>query len=344
MHEAQISLAVRLFTKKDVETLDYTKAVSIYSQTTGPSCKTDARQITYWASRYNNEFEDKLLIYGLYKNKEVVGFLLAFYFEDESLLVVDHIAIQQDKRSSAIFMQFTELVKSHLFDLDININYVFAEIVDDQNGHPMLHSAHAFIRLLKWSKFKVAKIKYTIPSSEWDEPERVTKGTLMVYCLNGVKQIPKERFLILINTLLYKLYLRWYQPFLGRNYKQYVSHLDNIFESYKKCLQSNTGVILNGYLTSEYNPPLEKEDIHHVNTHSKTLRLVVGSSIFIMLMLATVIGLSSYTETDLKTSIFLFVVTTFIFISISSIYNPEAKVPMKELKELIQSFFSKNKP
>lgn len=341
MHAAEVSLGVRLFTEGDVGTLDYAKALGIYAQSTGPACKTDTRQITYWASRYNKDYEDKILIYGLYKNDEVIGFLLAFYFVEESLLVVDHIAVESSKRSYATFMLFSELVKSDLYSYGYDIKYVLVEVVDDSFGHPMPYSAYSFIRLLKIVGFKVAKINYMIPSSEKDEPERTTKGVLMVYCQTGAKEVPRDRFLILVNAILYKLYYRWYEPFLGGNKNKYKIHLDKLYSLYRDSIKLGRNIILNGYNGIDDIQLIEKEDIYIVDHSQKSLKPVLISIASVMLLFILIIGSAMLTNYDLKLMSIIFVVATVTYISISGIFMSGARSTLKDLNGFFSSFFNK---
>lgn len=338
MKSLKLSYAVKLFRSHEFDSKDYLEALNIYAQSTGPTCKTDTRQISHWAERYNDIFDDKLLIFGLYQDKKVVGFALGFYFIDEKSLVMDHFAIDKKYRGKSSFLQFVDLIDMHLAELKLEVNYTMIEVVDINYSDPMLFDPHSFIRLLKWIDFRVAKIKYKIPSSDILSPNVSTDAVLMVHTKNSAKRIPSQTLLVLMNMILNKLYLRWYSPFMGKRLGEYEDHLNDLLYGYKKICKSKDDIILNGYKK----PSRSLESFIEVGSEkTPSIKYVWLSFLAIVLFSLSLLLLPTYTSVNPKLVIPVFSLVTMCFVLVCLIWLPNMKPLTVEIKNILSSFFTK---
>ena len=61
---------------------DFVKALGIYAQYTPVSERIDSNEIVFWNERYNQAYSpDRLLLFGLQVNSEIVGFAEAVWLE-----------------------------------------------------------------------------------------------------------------------------------------------------------------------------------------------------------------------------------------------------------------------
>lgn len=338
MKSLKLSYAVKLFQNHEFDSRDYLEALNIYAQSTGPTCKTDTRQISHWAERYNDSFDDELLIFGLYQDKKVVGFALGFYFIDEKALVMDHFAIEKKYRGKSSFLQFVDLIDMHLTELKFEVDYTMIEVVDINYSDPMLFDPYSFIRLLKWIDFRVAKIKYRIPSSDIQSPNVSTDAVLMVHTRNSAKRIPSQTLLMLMKMILDKLYLRWYSPFMGKRLGEYEDHISDLFDGYKKVCKSNSDIILNGY----HKPSRSIDNVAEKNSSTtSSIKYVWLSFLAIVAFSLGLLMLPIYTGVNPKLVVPVFSLVTMCFVVVCLIWLPNMKPLTTEIKNILSSFFTK---
>lgn len=338
MKSVKLSYAVRIFQDNEFDSKDYLEALDIYAQSTGPTCKTDTRQISHWAAKYDGMFDDKLLIFCLYLNNKVVGFAMGFYFMDEKTLVMDHFAIDKKHRGKSSFLQFVDLIKMNLTDLKFEIDYTIIEVVDVNYSDPMLFDPYSFIRLLKWIDFRVAKIKYKIPSSDYRTPSVSTDGVLMVHTKNSAKKIPAQTLFSLLNMVLNKLYLRWYSPFMGKRLGEYEDHLLDISDGYKKVCKPNSDIVLNGYHKSSR---LLDEVSEKDSNETANIQFMWLSFLAIVLFSLGLLLLPTYTSVNPKLVIPIFSLVTICFVIMCLIWFPNMRPLAAEIKNILSSFLTK---
>jgi hypothetical protein len=128
--------SLECFDRKSVNSVAFDKALAIYRDTTGGRVKTDASQIVYWAERKSTDFSPKgdyVEVFGLLRDRQVIGFALAFYIPEQKLYVVDHVAITPSARSMTAFDRFCDLIEGHVKRAGVDVEYGVAEVSMDMN-------------------------------------------------------------------------------------------------------------------------------------------------------------------------------------------------------------------
>jgi hypothetical protein len=226
----------------------YAQVEKVYIESMGLTARTNTNEIVYWRDRYNGLFEksgDRLYVYGLLKEREVIGFALVFYFKSQNLLVVDHITITEPERHFGAFFYFKELIAQHIADEGLQVDYVLVEIVTSKEGDPHPVEPHLLIELLKQREFKVVKMPYYTPSIKEDDYQHKIDTILMIMRHDRGDRISAGRMLALLECLLFDLYLRWYTPH-SKDLRGFRRQLNSLFAMYREELSTEEYGTLNG--------------------------------------------------------------------------------------------------
>jgi hypothetical protein len=251
MLTAREEYSLRRFDARSVKTTAFDKAIRIYSDTTGGRVKTDASQIVYWAERKDTEFSkdgDQVHVLGLMRDREIVGFALAFYVAEQRLFVVDHIAVTPAVRSMTAFEKFCELIGQHPKNESLYVDYFVVEVSDDVNEADPLLNAETLIRLLQIVGCRVAECSYFTPSADKNPPYNPLRAKLLLHTTAETK-ISGSKLLAIVSAMHNGLYKNWYRPF-AQDYDKYCAHLRDIWHLVERDLGNKEYVVLSGH------PPL----------------------------------------------------------------------------------------
>jgi hypothetical protein len=247
MLTAREEYSLRSFDGRSTKTAAFDKAIRIYCDTTGGGVKTDASQIVYWAER-DKEFSrggDRVYVLGLLRDREIVGFALAFYIFEQRLFVVDHIAITPSVRSMTAFEKFCELIRQHVKSEALYVDYFVAEVSADVNeGDPLLNF-ETLTRLLQIVGFRVVETPYLTPSAERIPPYRPVKAKLMLHSIAETK-MSGAKLLGIVRSMHDGLYKNWYRSF-AKDFEKYCSHLREIADLVERDIGNKEYVMLNGH-------------------------------------------------------------------------------------------------
>lgn len=251
---------------------DFIQGLNIYSRNIESSIRTSTNEIIYWVDQYNKTFNDSFFTFGLYQNNTLIGFTQVAHFKSELILAIDYMVIDELYRGNNTFYVFVNLIREYFIDFEIN--FVIAEIVYNNIGLEPSEKARYLIRLLKMAHFKVIKAPYFQPMLGTSNIESEMKAVLMLYSSGEFDQIKKETYELIVNTIYYKHYLRWYDEFLSdKNKADYINGLNKLYELIFLEIKDKKYIELNGhhYLPSE--PVLKVKK--NVNKVAVTI-LVIG--------------------------------------------------------------------
>jgi hypothetical protein len=248
MLTARDEFSLRRFDRRSVKSAAFDRAIEIYCDTTGGGVKTDATQIVYWAERRDEEFSDKgdqVHILGLLREREVIGFALAFYLATQKLFVVDHIAITPTARSLTAFERFCDLIGRYAKDEVPYINYFVGEVSIDVNEADPLFNPETLTRLLQIKGFRVVDCAYITPSAGRYPAYRPVTAKLLLHSVAETR-IATETVLSIVEDMHQGLYKNWYRPF-AQNFEEYCAHLRQIREQIRIDFGNKEYVSLSGH-------------------------------------------------------------------------------------------------
>jgi len=342
MYESSLTFGIRLFDTSATKNPDFFTALRIYSENMGPTSKTDVNQIVYWIERLELFKPDYILSYGLYRNGIIIGFALAFYIAEEKLLIIDHLVIDPNYRSNGSFFQFADLIKNHVNDKGLFIDYAAVEVVDSEFGQTMLFESNLLVRLLKLIGFKAAVVKYYIPNTEIINCKIKVNGTLMLYSSEGAAFIRTEYYLKVVSAILFKLYHKWYKPFFMERIKEYDDALNDILSIYKTSLARSDKVELNGIKHLAYVPEHKKGEIVS-NPMDPAIRTILLS--FATVIASWLIGILLMNKFNISMylGIVILVVFSLVFLFMASIWIPDARITTREAVKVLKTLLANKK-
>lgn len=279
--DENISIAYSLHRYTSSKDSDLIKGLNIYSKNIEPTIRTNTSEILFWLDEYNKLFSDFFFVFGFYQNKKLIGFTQVALFKEEGILVIDYMVIDEPFRGNNTFFEFTSQVRKYF--INYAFNYVIAEIVYNNEGPEPSEKSKNLIRLLKIAHFKVIKAPYYQPMLGVTNFESEMKAVLMIYNVGDHDRIKKETYNMIVNTIYYKHYLRWYDKFLiDQNKINYINALGRLFAKIQSEIEDKSFIELNGH--------------HHLPTESpvipkKTLNKFLVASLVILLFLILFSGL-----------------------------------------------------
>ncbi len=294
----------RFDNSKDIE---FISGLNIYSKNIESSIRTNSSEIIYWLDNYNNEFPDSFFVFGFYRNKTIIGFSQSVYFKDEGLLVVDYMVIEKQFRGTNTFYEFVNQIR--LYFINYELNFVVTEVVYNNDDIEPSEKSKNLIRLLKIAHFKVAKGPYFQPMLGVNNFESEMRAVLMIYYTGEHNKIKKETFLMIVNTIYYKHYLRWYDHFLTEHNKAtYINGLSHLCDKLHDEIKNKSFIELNGHHNLPSEPvPIAKKPLNKFLIGLIVLVLFV--SLFSGLLLLYIF-LKSQLNVELDVQIAILVATT----------------------------------
>jgi hypothetical protein len=226
---------------------EFLKALKLYSENIEPSYRTDSKEIMYWIENYRKKFKDSFYALGFYYNDIMIGFSELAYFVDEKFIIVDYIVIDKNFRRNNTFFEFIHQIKEFLSKENLVFNYIVCEVgCYFENVEPP-EASKLIIRLLKQNGFGVVKCRYYAPRLGLTNYESEVIAILMIYGNETIKQIKKETLLLIINSIYYKYYFRWYKVFMNeKEIITYKSMLDSLMLKIEKGLNHKEIIDING--------------------------------------------------------------------------------------------------
>ncbi|QXV63718.1 hypothetical protein INP83_11420 [Mucilaginibacter sp. 21P] len=226
---------------------DLLNALKLYVDYTEPALRTDTKEIMHCLDHWNQDFDDKFYVVGLFLNDKLIGFCEFAYFQVEKLIIVDYLVIHESYRRNNTFYQFIDELRNLISKLRLEFNYIVAEVACYQENLEPPESSKLLIRLLKMSHFGVIKCNYYVPRVGIHDFESEMRSILMVYSANESNQIRKETFFQIVNAIYFKYYQRWHNLFVDDQEKaKYTVELKALIEKMEKQLIRKKTIEING--------------------------------------------------------------------------------------------------
>jgi len=354
MLTSQYDFRLISFGEDEVSAEYYARAERVYLESIGAMARTKTNEIAYWRDRYNSQFAkrgDRLFVYGLELKSEVVGFALVFYFQAHSLVVFDHIAVKEASRQLGAFFEFKKLMAQDLLERNLQIDYVFAEIVTSKRGDPHPINSQLLIQLLKQSDFRVAHIEYYTPSIIEEEYGTKIETALLVRRNDHASQIGSRLLLSLIECVLDDLYIRWYTPH-SKNIKAFKQQIEVLRSFYRDQLKNTEVVELNGNWkeahvpVSTAKPPVNTRRKPTVKQPESEFRGLPATALIIFLVLLTsaaLAGLSYESGFSAEKTLTFFIASLFALLVILGIWHRAAASQAKTVLRLLSKLLGHDK-
>ncbi|MES2003136.1 MAG: GNAT family N-acetyltransferase [Bacteroidota bacterium] len=316
-----------------------TKALSIYSQNIDPLIRTDTREILYWLDNYNQHFTDRFYLVGLFLNDTIVGYAQFAYFKEERIIFIDYLAIDKQYRKNNTFYEFLEKLKEFFAEESLYHTYIIAEVGYYKENNVPTEITRNLIRLLKMSGFGVIKMTYYQPMLGRHNYETELSTILMLYTANDIKQIKKETYGLILDTIYYKHYKRWYDKFLSdKEQAIYITRLEQLRSKIEDNMKRKEYIEINGYASLFVTPNTAAAPKNYL----KVAKLIAVAVIFAVIS----IGFGSIVffakkkfnlDSDSIKLISIFSLISVVFIT-SVLYNSKSESFIDTIERLIKLF------
>ena len=324
MYKCVISPSYKLVQFDNHESSDFIDALHIYSNNIPSELRTSTNEIITWFNDYNKEFSDKLMLFGLYEENKLIGFSQQIFFKKENFIVIDYMVIDEAYRGNHTFHMFIALLEKFYKEYKYEYDFIITEI-DIKNN--------VLARLLRLNSFGEIQSKYFQPQLGLSNHDSQLESKLFYYRADEEKNIKLKTLEIIIHTIYYKHYIRWYTKFFTKDeinlYIQKIKSLEiKIFN------ELNTEIIK----VIKDGKQLQKASLF--TTKGKEEVKDTTTVLFVVIIFAACsLGLGKFFELNIS-QLLLFLVSNFaIFLIVYSLFSKKGLVQLKALL----NFFDKIK-
>ena len=301
------------------------RALAIYNNNTPHSEKQSSNTFGYWAANYNETFRDRLFIFSLHKNEEMIGFAEIVVFLDKAFAVLDYMTIEKNQHRANTFYEFFDLIRSFILDSGAIVDNIVAELLTLHDGTPS-QSSVAWESVLRLQGFRRAHAPYYQPQMGLSK-ETESDGFLMIFSNEGVDRIKSETYLDFVYTLYYDHYLRWFTPEMSDNGTEYKKRLDASFKKIRAAIGSSTSVDVNGTIPAIIVSPSRSSK----QPGMEIVAFAVPSIIVVMLMATAMAMLSRLLDIGPYYVIGIFSISVVTYLSIIALAFKTAERVLSKL-------------
>ena len=258
---------------------DFQAALQLYIRLIPGPVRTYSNEIAHWIECYSDFAPDQFCVLGLYHDTSIIGYAQFAYFHRERIIAFDYLLLHEQHRTQGRYFQFIELLKRWVDDQNWEVDYVVAEVAIDLAPHEP-NKQPPLIELFKQAGFAVADCPYYQPQLGLDNEQSDIQAYFLVRSGEGMPSIAATVFIKLVETVYFRHYQRWYQPFLEER-KRYEQVLIKRFSEIKAATANRERIELDGVketVTTEPSPPPPRR--------SRKSRQYVSSVCVAMLVLA----------------------------------------------------------
>jgi len=204
---------------------DFFTALNIYNHVVPVEIKTSTNEITEFidfSSRLNRE----MYFFGLYKDKEVIGYVECAYLFQTKTLVIDYFILQENQIYNSVFYPLYALVMQYFEKSNIDILYKIVEVTSSSSNDANIESRY-LRNLLQSENYKTVQAPYPQPKLGSKNLESNIEMNLMIASAGEINNLRFETYFKIVEDVYFNHYLDWYSCFMAdeefEKYKQHVS-------------------------------------------------------------------------------------------------------------------------
>jgi hypothetical protein len=171
------------------------------------------------------------------------------------------------------------------------------------------------------SNFGVINSPYFQPMLGIKNYESNLQAVLMLYPVDEHRTIKKETFLLILKSIYYKHYCRWYAMFLNeQDTLDYSHHVHSLFDKVSEKVKNNVSIQLNGYDDILYEKGLEKPE----RVPKKILYFLLGFTVLIGLLGVIAFSLRRVFGMEYKDQFYFLIFASLVYLAVLSIFSSKA--------------------
>jgi N-acetylglutamate synthase-like GNAT family acetyltransferase len=180
----------------------------------------DSNELIYWIDNYNTKFEDKMYVYVIKSNNDVIGYLQFTHFINK-FVFLDYLIVMKNSRTKERMKDIYEQVYNEIYKT--GCKSIVLECGNEMNQHDAIVRLYEIMGFNKFNvDYKEPKIDVDLVNQKlsWQElPSTLMSNDTGLISLN------------VIRTIYFDHYLRWYSLY-GMDYTDYISFLHKLIDKY----------------------------------------------------------------------------------------------------------------
>jgi len=314
-----VSCSYRLKHFRSSRDPDFAAALLVYVRNTAACVRTDTNEITYWLDHFEEATGNPFYVFGVYRDRQLIGFAEAAYLVQERLIALDYVVVDEGHRRNNVFYEFVDQLKRYLERAHPEYRLGIAEVgYGPGQKHPSQENC-LVIRLLKLQGFGVIQSVYYQPRLRVDDAESEMQGCLLAYSRPRIDSLRTETYLRIVHALYYSYYLPWKRLNPGAVTK-YKEHLDRLYSWVEQSTGQRREIPVNGHkglLAAPTRKPIMT--VHRAVSFSLQALFVV------ILVMAAMLGLKSFFGLSGTAVAWIYGVAVVSFIAVAGIVSKPAR-------------------
>jgi hypothetical protein len=314
---------------------DFAAALMIYVRNTPSEARTDTNEISYWLGEFSRKFGHDFYVFGFYRDRHLVGFAEAAYFNDSRLIMLDYIVLAENHRTNNVFYEFVDQLKNYLERAHPQYRYAVAEVCYGPSLEYPSSASSLLTRLLKLQGFRVIQARYYQPRLMIDYMESEMRADLLIYSATPIDQMRADTYLSIVRTIYYQYYLAW-KAVAPETVDAYKRHLNDLYSKIESSLKRKTVVPVNGHQIVLAAPKkVTAMTIHRIVSFSAQALSVIVLLTTALLGLKVAFGLSSWSFTA------IYALSLLSFLAVAGIVSKNARIMFSEVVAVAKFVFRK---
>jgi hypothetical protein len=299
------------------------KSLIIYHTSTPQLEATASNEIQYWADHYNEAYDDELFLFSLQSNGVVIGYAQCVYFAAQNFVIIDYMTVDEKHKTVGVFLLFYEQIKEYFTLFDFRYDFIVAEIIQESDG-TYTQSSEFWRAIMALEDFRVVDAEFHQLQLGRTKYETQLPARLLIGGRGTLTSLRRETYLMIVETILFNHYLRWYKPFqTAQEATDYGAKAQVVFDSIRKAVGARErlhlspipGVVLpRGSFNGSYKS--------HKN-------LIIFESLSYLLLLIVLIGSTVALQLSATQVLELAIGALLVRMALLSVFVPEARTSLK---------------
>lgn len=230
---------------------DFITALSIYNHIVSIEIKTATNEITSFIDSGSHS-KREMYFFGLYKDKEVIGYVECAYLFVTKTLVIDYFILKEDKIYNSVFYPLYALLLQYFENNNIDIAYKVVEVNMTPGNEVNIESKY-LRNLLQAENFKIIQAPYPQPKLGNKNLESNIEMNLMISSVGTLNSLRFETYFEIVKDIYTSHYLDWYSFFMSdEEFSEYKQHVESLINKLQNARLTDILSLASSHNTCEF--------------------------------------------------------------------------------------------
>ena len=220
---------------------DFAKALIIYNDTIPVDTKTSASEIIYFADHASIQSSREMYFFGLYANRNVIGFVESGYLFSTKTIIIDYIVLKDEFRLNSVFYPLFSLIQRYFSEHMLDYDYIATEVSTKLPEQSVDAESFFSKKMLQMEDFRIVDALYRQPRLGLDNLESNFDFQLMIRSAQSMVSIKKNTYLSIVRDIYFEHYYAWYDVFDHERSEEYSRHLEHEYGLIKQQVEQIGG-------------------------------------------------------------------------------------------------------